>query len=376
MGKRLKTAGPSLDRTAEVIVRSSQPMPKTCEVVGAWIHSMPRARPRRSATLPRLPPTEASCKATTSGRSAASCSTTISSRSFRSAPLPMSPDHGPPCRRLKVTTRTVCAWLWPTVIASRRLATTTDRQRIARLTGRTGSCTTREARRPLLAEGGHAFCAVGGAGGDRLVARLHVQAVLERHAESLVEARLGQPVRHGRPLGQPLGELPRLVLELLRGDHAAHEADPQRLLRVDDVGEQDQLHGLGRADEAWEQVCPPAVRHETHAREDLTEARRVGRDPQIGGQRDVQAGSRGHAVDAAENGFLEPLHAKDTAVQALDERSTEIALEERRRALAATLLIAAGGERPSSTGEDYRSHRGVGLELDEHALHRAHHRLV
>ncbi len=121
---------------------------------------------------------------------------------------------------------------------------------------------------------------------------------------------------------------------------------------------------------------PPAVRHETDAREDLTETRRVGRDAQIGGQRDVQAGSRGHAVDAAENGFLEPLHAKDTAVQALDERSTEIALEERRRAFAATLLIAAGRERPSSTGEDYRSHRGVGLELDEDALHLAHHRLV
>src|SRR5438094_795211 len=249
MGKRLKTAGPSLNRIAEVIVRSSQPMPKTCEVVGAWIHSMPRARPRRSATLPRLPPTEASCKATTSGRSAASCSTTISSRSFRSAPLPMSPDHGPPCRRLKVTTRTVSAWLWPTVIASRRLATTTDRQRIARLTGRTGSCTTREARR-------------------------------------------------------------------------------------------------------------------------------VGRDAQIGGQRDVQAGARGHAVDAANDGFLKPLHAKDAAVQALDERSPEIALEERRRALSTSLLIAAGRERPSGAGEDHRSHRGVGLELDEDALHLAHHRLV
>src|SRR6185295_674450 len=91
---------------------------------------------------------------------------------------------------------------------------------------------------------------------------------------------------------------------------------------------------------------------------------------------DVQAGSRGYAVDAADNGFLEPLHAKDTTVQALDERSTEIALEERRRALAATLLIAAGRERPSSPGEDYRSHRGVGLELDEDALHLAHHRLV
>src|SRR6185295_3926806 len=91
---------------------------------------------------------------------------------------------------------------------------------------------------------------------------------------------------------------------------------------------------------------------------------------------DVQAGSRGYAVDAADNGFLEPLHAKDTTVQALDERSTEITLEERRRTLAATLLIAAGRERPSSTGEDDRSHRGVGLELDEDALHLAHHRLV
>src|SRR5262245_31155874 len=101
--------------------------------------------------------------------------------------------------------------------------------------GGAGSCPPGEARRPLLAEGGDAFRAVRGAGGDRLVARLHVQDVLERHAESLVESRLGQPVRHGRPLGQPLGELQRLLLELLRGDHAIHEADAQRLLRVDDV---------------------------------------------------------------------------------------------------------------------------------------------
>src|SRR5512145_53374 len=206
---------------------------------------------------------------------------------------------------------------------------------------RTGPGTPREARRPLLEEGGHTFGAVRGAGGDRLVTRLHVENVLERHAESLVESRLGQSVHHGRALGQPLGELQRLLLELLRRDHAADEADPQRLLRVDDVSEQDQLHGLGRPDEAWEEVRPPAVRHETHAREDLTEARRVGRDTEIGGQGDVHAGSRGHAVDAADNGLPQPLHAEDAAVQALDERSPEIALEERCWALAATLLIAA-----------------------------------
>src|SRR2546428_12242089 len=69
-------------------------------------------------------------------------------------------------------------------------------------------------------------------------------------------------------------------------------------------------------------------------------------------------------------------HAKDTAVQALDERCRGTAIEERRRTLATTLLIAAGRERPSSTGEDYRSHRGVSLELDEDALHLTHHRLV
>src|SRR5206468_4859109 len=86
--------------------------------------------------------------------------------------------------------------------------------------------------------------------------------------------------------------------------------------------------------------------------------------------------ARGYAVAAADNGFLEPLHTKDAAVQALDERSAEIALEERGRALATTLLIAARRERPSGAGEDHRSHRGVGLELDEDALHLAHHRLV
>src|SRR6185369_6357678 len=209
-----------------------------------------------------------------------------------------------------------------------------------------------------------------------LVARLHVEDILERHAEPLVQAPLGEAVRHGRPLGQPLGELQRLLLELLGGDHAVHEADPQRLLRVDDVGEQDQLHGLGRADEAREEVCPATVRHETHAREHLAEARRVGRDAEIGGQGDVHAGSCGHAVDAADNRLRQPLHAEDAAVQALDERPAEIALEERRRALAAPLLIAARRECPAGAGEDDRSHGGVGFELDEDALDLAHHRLV
>src|SRR6185503_20103190 len=54
---------------------------------------------------------------------------------------------------------------------------------------RIGSCTPREARRPLLEEGGHAFRAVRGAGGNGVVARLHVQDVLERHAEPLCHGR-------------------------------------------------------------------------------------------------------------------------------------------------------------------------------------------
>jgi hypothetical protein len=231
--------------------------------------------------------------------------------------------------------------------------------------------------RPLLAEGGDTFRTVRRADGDRLVSRLHIQDVLERHAESLVETRLGQPVRHGRPLGQPLRELQRLVLELLRGNHAVHEADPQRLLGVDDIREQDHLHGLGRADEAGKEVRPPAVRDEPHPREGFEEARRVSRDAQVGGQRDVHPGSRRHAVDAADDRLLEPLHAEDAAVQALDEGAPEIAVEERRRDdLAAALLIAARRERASGAGEDDHSHRGVGLELDEDALDLTHHGLV
>src|SRR5438067_3272141 len=68
---------------------------------------------------------------------------------------------------------------------------TTPPGRRRQLGHRTGPCTPRE--------GGHAVGAVRGAGGDRLVARLHVQDVLERRAEPLVESRLGQPVCHGRP---------------------------------------------------------------------------------------------------------------------------------------------------------------------------------
>src|SRR4029077_13586809 len=61
---------------------------------------------------------------------------------------------------------------------------------------------------------------------------------------------------------------------------------------------------------------------------------------------------------------------------ALDERSPGIALKERRRALAAPLLIAGRRERPAVPREYDRSHGGVGLELDEDALDLAHHRLV
>jgi Alcohol dehydrogenase GroES-like domain len=79
-----------------------------------------------------------------------------------------------------------------------------------------------ELGQPLLAEGGDTFGAIPGAVGDRLVTRLHVQDVVERHAESPVEPRLRQPLRHGRALGQPLG-----------GDNAVHEIYPQLLLRVE-----------------------------------------------------------------------------------------------------------------------------------------------
>src|SRR2546425_577829 len=60
---------------------------------------------RRSATLPRPRPVEASWRATTSGSSARSSCATISRRSSRRWASPVSPEEAPPCRRLKVTTR-------------------------------------------------------------------------------------------------------------------------------------------------------------------------------------------------------------------------------------------------------------------------------
>src|SRR4030095_3678197 len=167
-------------------------------------------------------------KATTSGRSAASCSTTISSRSSKSAPLPMSPDHGPPCRRLKVTTRTVSAWLWPTVIASRRLATTTGRQRIARGVSEAPAASLRLPHRQALAGGENARCLDVVDHGPLLSELVHRAGHADPRHQLLLSSVLD--LGHGELL--PLGF--SAVANLLGPEPVALDVGPQAVMLLDE----------------------------------------------------------------------------------------------------------------------------------------------
>ena len=79
-------------------------------------------------------------------------------------------------------------------------------------------------------------------------------------------------------------------------DDAIHEADALGFARVDDVGQEHELLGAVHADEPRQQPRAAEIDDEATLREDLAEARSVGRDDQVAAERKVATGAGRDAV--------------------------------------------------------------------------------
>jgi len=84
--------------------------------------------------------------------------------------------------------------------------------------------------------------------------------------------------------GQPLRELHRGGFEVVAGDYLVGQPDPQRLVRVDDLAEQDQLAGPGFTDDAGESDGCPHVGQQPEAGLDQADSRPLGEDPKVARQ--------------------------------------------------------------------------------------------
>ena len=197
-----------------------------------------------------------------------------------------------------------------------------------------------------------------------------VRAVdVERGVEELLRPadRLRRALREpGRPLVDGR-------LELGARNHLVHDADALRVGRAEVVAEEHELLRLVQADEAGQQVRDAAVGDEAAPHEHVDQARVVGRDDEIGREREHHAAAGRGAVERAQHRLLavldrfhEPLEPGPHHV----DRASPTTMSG-----APSGFGAAGGRVRRSApvqkcfspaaGDDDGPHREVGVRVDE-----------
>ena len=213
-----------------------------------------------------------------------------------------------------------------------------------------------ERRGPLLDEGADAFLRVLGLGAHVLGEGLELEGRPEIRALAVVERALGQPDRDRRARR----DLPRQLVDrghqCLGWVHRAHEAEPERLGGVDHLPGEDQLAGLGHADQARQEVRPAPVHVKAALDERLAEARGGRGEPDVAAERDVHARAGGGAVDGGDDGLGGVAHGEEHAVaegrDAVDHRPLGAAL----LGLVHGLHVAAGAEALAGAGDHDDAH--------------------
>ena len=123
------------------------------------------------------------------------------------------------------------------------------------------------------------------------------QAVGQRHLQAPVDRRLGEAVRHHRPRGELGRPRERGLEDVVRCHDPVHQPDRLRLLGPHLAPREDHLLGPRRADQPRQPLgAAPAG---DDAEQDLgqPEARVVGADPEVEGQRQLEATAQRVAVD-------------------------------------------------------------------------------
>ena len=184
-------------------------------------------------------------------------------------------------------------------------------------------------------------------------------------ARSTVAARFRSDLAMVAASGGPVAIFPaspRGALQLRRRDHPVDQADPEGLGRVDDLGRQHHLLGLGETDQPLEEPGAAAVGHEPDLEEHLAELCAVRGHDHVAAERDVAARPYREAVHHGDGGLGKVEQAEDEAVEELH------ALSPLGRGVTPRghgLHVASGREMPARAGENDCAHRRVALDLVE-----------
>src|SRR4029077_20463801 len=204
---------------------------------------------------------------------------------------------------------------------------------------RSAGCTSAalKARLALLEEGGDAFLVVRGLSAAEVRHRLAVERAPEVAAERRVHALLHVPVADERPVRDPPRDLADLVEKPILRDDAVHEPEPEPSARGEDVGEEEELLRLRRADPPRELPRRPVAAAKADAREGGPEARAIRREDEVAGERDPEPRSDRRAV-----------HRRDRHLRHLEEAPRQLVT----RALTVDVLLE--GLRHGSCGAHRR----------------------
>ncbi len=113
----------------------------------------------------------------------------------------------------------------------------------------------------------------------------------------VAEQRLGPGERQRRPGGQGRDRLGGVPLQVLGRPHPVDEAELERLVGLDPVAEQGDLHRPRQADQPWQAPGRAGVGDQGDAGESQPEARRRAGQAKVAGERERHAGTGRHAVE-------------------------------------------------------------------------------
>src|SRR5438034_6729384 len=227
---------------------------------------------------------------------------------------------------------------------------------------------TREPRRALLDERGHALAHIGGREEPSLGNSLIFHDRLQCGSEARVQVRLDRLQGERRAVGEATGKGRDRRGEPHLGIDMVHEADPVRLGGVDQLARHGQLVGP-EPHQPGQEPARAAVEGEPDAHEDEREARALRREANVGREREARAVPGRHPVDGGDDGLRHaPDGADDRVVSPLDQ----VAGERRGR----LLQVRAGGEGAARAGQDDGAHGRVLARRRQPAVEAGDQRLV
>jgi hypothetical protein len=233
------------------------------------------------------------------------------------------------------------------------------------------------ARVALLHERPHPLQEVLGAEQDQQLGQHVVGVRLEVLGEAVAVQALDRLDGQRRVARDPLRPGRRLRGELVVGHDPVHEAQLERALRREVLGEEADLARAGPADESRQEPGSAALGHDAATREAGEQLRPVAHQPDVAAQRQIQSVSRGGAVDGADHRRVDALqrHRGDLPGAEMGGRASGRERPGASDALAraGVLQVESAAEAPSCARHHDDANLGVVVRVDERLAERTQH---